>query len=89
MNKETIIVEAKEFLKGKHKNGRPWHLAKILDGEKGRWFVTFDGKSVFKHLSFKEIHSGDLLAVEYEKESNGKYADFVLRSVQRVPPVAL
>ena len=83
MKKETIIVEAKEYLKGKHQNGRAWHLAKILDGETGRWFATFDGKSVFKHLPFKEIHSGDLLEVVYEAKDNGKHQDFVLKSVER------
>ena len=83
MKKETIIIEAKEVLKGKHRNGRTWHLAKIQDGETGRWFSTFEGKSVFGNLAFKEIHSGDLLEVEYEAKDNGKFQDLVLKSVTR------
>ena len=73
MNEATIIVAGKEFLKGKTQKGRPWSLAKLQDGESGQWFATFDIKSVFKDISFKDLASGDLLKIDYEEEHNGKY----------------
>ena len=83
MNETTIIVGGKEFLKGKTQNGRPWFLAKVLDGETGQWFATFDVGSVFQDIRFKELCNGDLLRIQYEEKQNGKYQDLVLKSVSR------
>ncbi len=83
MNEATIIVAGKEFLKGKTQKGRPWSLAKLQDGESGQWFTTFDIKSVFKDISFKDLTNGDLLKIDYEEEHNGKYQDLILKSVRR------
>ncbi len=83
MNEATIIVAGKEFLKGKTQNGRPWSLAKLQDGESGQWFATFDIKSVFKDISFKDLSNGDLLKIDYEEEHNGKYQDLILKAVRR------
>ena len=68
MNETTIIVGGKEFLKGKTQNGRPWFLAKVLDGETGQWFATFDVGSVFQDIRFKELCNGDLLRIQYEEK---------------------
>ena len=83
MNEATIIVAGKEFLKGKTQKGRPWSLAKLQDGESGQWFTTFDIKSVFKDISFKDLSNGDLLKIDYEEEHNGKYQDLILKAVRR------
>ncbi len=83
MNEATIIVAGKEFLKGKTQMGRPWSLAKLQDGESGQWFATFDIKSVFKDISFKDLSNGDLLKIDYEEEHNGKYQDLILKAVRR------
>ncbi len=83
MNETTIIVAGKEFLKGKTQNGRPWFLAKVMDGETGQWFATFDVESVFQDIPFKDLCSGDLLKIHYEEKQNGKYQDLVLKSVSR------
>ncbi len=83
MNETTIIVAGKEFLKGKTQKGRPWTLAKIQDGESGRWFATFDIQSVFTDISFKDLTNGDLLKIDYEEEHNGKYQDLILKGVRR------
>ncbi len=83
MNEATIIVAGKEFLKGKTQKGRPWSLAKLQDGESGQWFATFDIKSVFKDISFKDLANGDLLKIDYEEEHNGKYQDLILKAVRR------
>ncbi len=83
MNEATIIVAGKEFLKGKTQKGRPWSLAKLQDGESGQWFATFDIKSVFKDISFKDLSNGDLLKIDYEEEHNGKYQDLILKAVSR------
>ncbi len=83
MNEATIIVAGKEFLKGKTQKGRPWSLAKLQDGESGQWFATFDIKSVFKDISFKDLSNGDLLKIDYEEEHNGKYQDLILKAVRR------
>jgi len=83
MNETTIIVAGKEFLKGKTQKGRAWSLAKIQDGESGQWFATFDIKSVFKDISFKDLSNGDLLKIDYEEEHNGKYQDLILKAVRR------
>ncbi len=83
MNEATIIVAGKEILKGKTQKGRPWSLAKLQDGESGQWFATFDIKSVFKDISFKDLASGDLLKIDYEEEHNGKYQDLILKAVRR------
>ncbi len=83
MNETTIIVAGKEFLKGKTQKGRPWTLAKLQDGESGQWFATFDIKSVFKDISFKDLSNGDLLKIGYEEEHNGKYQDLILKAVRR------
>ena len=80
MNEATIIVAGKEFLKGKTQKGRPWSLAKLQDGESGQWFATFDIKSVFKDISFKDLTNGDLLKIDYEEEHNGTYQDLILRT---------
>jgi len=83
MNETTIIVAGKEFLKGKTQKGRPWSLAKLQDGESGQWFATFDIKSVFKDISFRDLSNGDLLKIDYEEEHNGKYQDLILKAVRR------
>jgi len=83
MNETTIIVAGKEFLKGKTQKGRPWSLAKLQDGESGQWFATFDIKSVFKDISFKDLSNGDLLKIDYEEKNNGKYQDLILKAVRR------
>ena len=83
MNEATIIVAGKEFLKGKTQKGRPWSLAKIQDGESGQWFATFDIRSVFQDVSFKDLCSGDLLKIHYEEKDNGKYQDLILKTVCR------
>ncbi len=83
MNEATIIIAGKEILKGKTQKGRPWSLAKLQDGESGQWFATFDIKSVFKDISFKDLSSGDLLKIDYEEEHNGKYQDLILKAVRR------
>jgi hypothetical protein len=86
MNEATIIVAGKEFLKGKTQKGRPWVLAKLQDGESGQWFATFDIKSVFQDISFKDLSNGDLLKIDYEEEHNGKYQDLILKAVRRKEP---
>ncbi len=83
MNESTIIVAGKEILKGKTQKGRPWSLAKLQDGESGQWFATFDIKSVFKDISFKDLSNGDLLKIDFEEEHNGKYQDLILKAVRR------
>jgi len=83
MNEATIIVAGKEFLKGKTQKGRPWSLAKLQDGESGQWFATFDIKSVFKDVSFKDLSNGDLLKIDYEEKNNGEYQDLILKAVRR------
>jgi len=83
MNEATIIVAGKEFLKGKTQKGRPWSLAKLQDGESGQWFATFDIKSVFKDVSFRDLSNGDLLKIDYEEEHNGTYQDLILKAVRR------
>ncbi len=76
MNETTIIVAGKEFLKGKTQKGRPWTLAKLQDGESGQWFATFDIKSVFKDISFKDLSSGDLLKLRGRTQRQVPGPDF-------------